>query len=62
MIIDYHLHSRHSFDSDADPQQSIERAAKLGVSEICFTEHVDFEDTRNPLMDIGCLLYTSRCV
>lgn len=56
MIIDYHLHSRHSFDSDADPQQSIERAAKLGVSEICFTEHVDFEDTRNPLMDIGAYI------
>ncbi len=56
MIVDYHLHSRHSFDSDANPQQSIERASKLGISEICFTEHVDFEDTRNPLLDISAYI------
>ncbi|WP_445490899.1 histidinol-phosphatase HisJ family protein [Niallia sp. 03133] len=37
--IDYHHHSNHSFDSKADMEEICENAIKLGVKEICFTEH-----------------------
>jgi histidinol-phosphatase (PHP family) len=39
---DYHLHTRFSVDSQMEMQQAIDTAVRLGLREICFTEHVDF--------------------
>ncbi|MFT8321160.1 MAG: histidinol-phosphatase HisJ family protein [Bacillus sp. (in: firmicutes)] len=36
---DYHHHTNHSFDSKADMTKIGENAIKIGVKEICFTEH-----------------------
>ena len=52
MYFDYHLHSEFSDDSTELMKTQIKQAIKLGVDEICFTEHVDygikrdFDDTR----------------
>ncbi|WP_078430574.1 histidinol-phosphatase HisJ family protein [Alkalihalobacterium alkalinitrilicum] len=38
-IIDFHIHSNHSFDSNAGMEDVCEAAILKGVKEICFTEH-----------------------
>jgi len=43
--IDYHLHSTHSIDGEADMPEMCEAAIACGLTEICFTEHVDFDRT-----------------
>lgn len=46
--IDYHLHTRFSFDSEADPESYIQKAIKEGFDEICFTDHRDFDYPIDP--------------
>ena len=41
--IDYHMHTRFSGDSVADPRSHVEQAIKMGLDEICFTDHRDFD-------------------
>lgn len=43
MLADYHMHTHFSSDSDANPSEHIEKAISLGMSELCFTDHVDFD-------------------
>lgn len=38
---DYHLHSAHSGDSDAPMEKMIQSGIRLGLSVMCFTEHMD---------------------
>lgn len=38
-LMDYHLHSLHSMDSDEDMKNICEMAIKNDINEICFTEH-----------------------
>jgi histidinol-phosphatase (PHP family) len=38
---DQHLHSRHSMDCQADPDENCERAVTRGLSGLTFTEHFD---------------------
>lgn len=40
---DYHLHSAFSGDSNAPMEQMILRAIDLGLTEMCFTEHMDLD-------------------
>ncbi len=40
---DYHVHSSFSGDSDAPMEAMIHKAAGLGLEQLCFTEHMDFE-------------------
>lgn len=40
---DYHLHSHFSGDSDAPMEAMILRAVELGFTQMCFTEHMDFD-------------------
>ena len=42
MLADYHVHSEFSDDSRERMEDQIERAIKLGLDEICFTDHVDY--------------------
>lgn len=46
-MYDYHLHSWYSHDSQADPYRIVEWAEKMGLEEICFTEHVEFDENKN---------------
>lgn len=41
--IDYHIHTKFSGDSDANPRDYIEAAIRQGLEEICFTDHRDFD-------------------
>ncbi len=40
-MFDYHLHTKISFDSEAEPFDMINAAEKAGLREICFTDHSD---------------------
>ncbi len=40
-MFDYHMHTKISFDSVAEPIDMIRAAEKLGLQEICFTDHCD---------------------
>lgn len=40
---DYHLHTHNSGDSDASMEAMIESAINRGLSEICFTDHMDMD-------------------
>lgn len=40
--IDYHMHTCFSADSEANPREHILQAIKMGLDEICFTDHKDF--------------------
>lgn len=42
-MFDYHVHSKISFDSEAEPEEIIREARKKGLRELCFTDHMDFE-------------------
>ena len=41
-MFDFHLHSTVSFDGSGAPQQMADAAARAGLKEICFTDHVDY--------------------
>jgi len=40
---DYHLHSAHSADARTPVHEMCEAALRAGLTDICFTEHVDFD-------------------
>lgn len=42
-LSDYHLHTSFSSDSDNPPENVINKAIKLGLKSICFTDHNDFD-------------------
>ena len=55
MISDYHVHSHFSFDSEEKPENIINRAVNLGMKQICFTDHQDFNwpvEGEIPLLNI----------
>lgn len=43
MLLDYHTHSFYSFDGEAPLEQMAIAACKLGLREICCTDHLDFD-------------------
>ena len=43
MYYDYHMHSSFSGDSQTDIEDMIKRSIDLGLKEICFTDHVDYD-------------------
>ena len=40
-MFDYHTHTKISFDSKTEPADMIRAAEKVGLKEICFTDHYD---------------------
>lgn len=40
---DYHVHSSFSDDCNIDMEVVVKRAVELGMKEICFTDHIDFD-------------------
>lgn len=54
MLIDSHVHTLHSADSEAPVESMIERAIELGMKQLCITDHHDFDypyDTFDFTMD-----------
>ena len=42
-VIDLHVHSKFSGDTDAEPEELVIQAVKLGIGGLAFTEHYSFE-------------------
>lgn len=42
-MFDYHIHSDFSADCTTPMEKTIEKAIDLGLEEICFTEHIDYD-------------------
>ena len=42
-MFDYHMHSSFSADCPTSMEDMIEGAIQKGFTEICFTEHIDYE-------------------
>lgn len=42
MFVDYHVHTSYSDDSDYPMEDVVKDAIRLGMDEICFTDHVDY--------------------
>ena len=40
---DFHMHSSHSGDSSTPMEQMIQQAIQTGMTQMCFTEHQDFD-------------------
>jgi histidinol-phosphatase (PHP family) len=52
MICDLHVHTKHSYDGEEEMAALCERALVIGLTHICFTDHIDM----NP-QDSGCGIY-----
>ena len=50
-MFDFHMHSTISFDGHDKPEDMVKAAEKMGLSEICFTEHVDYQIDK-PVQDM----------
>ncbi|MEO0136023.1 MAG: histidinol-phosphatase [candidate division WOR-3 bacterium] len=46
-MIDYHIHSQHSIDAEGTLREYCEYALKLGLKEICFTNHCELDPLRD---------------
>ena len=47
MISDLHIHTSFSSDSKTNPEDIIEKAIKLNMTYICFTDHNEFDYENN---------------
>lgn len=43
-IADYHIHSQFSRDGMQTMEEACNKATQLGISELCFTDHLEFAD------------------
>ncbi len=43
-MFDFHMHSGVSFDSRESPEKMVAAAVGAGLKEICFTDHLDYEE------------------
>lgn len=46
-MFDYHLHSSVSFDSESSALDMAKRAKDIGLCEICFTDHCDYNSDKS---------------
>lgn len=59
---DYHLHSKFSHDGKSTMEEHIKNAIKIGLNQICFTEHYDIYDglKNNTLQTINVKNYVEN--
>lgn len=43
MYYDYHMHSNFSGDSQTPMEDMVKKSIDIGLKEICFTDHVDYD-------------------
>lgn len=46
-MLDYHIHTGHSIDAEGSLKDYCEKAIKLGLKEICITNHCELDPNRN---------------
>ena len=44
LLADYHVHSEYSHDSITPMERQAKQAVSIGLSELCFTDHMDYYD------------------
>ena len=54
-MFDFHMHTGVSFDSEATPLEMIAAAERMGLKEICFTDHYDFQNDPDGVHHLFCL-------
>lgn len=52
MFYDYHMHCNFSADSKTPMEDMITKSIELGLKEICFTDHVDYNITKKHISTI----------
>lgn len=50
-MFDFHMHSKVSFDSKEQPENMVAAAERLGLKEICFTDHIDYSPEMDMVFD-----------
>ncbi len=50
-MYDYHMHSTVSFDGRGTPEAMAAAAAEAGLKEICFTDHIDYLNSTDSVMN-----------
>lgn len=61
MKIDYHIHSDFSADCKEPMEETIKAAINKGMTEICFTEHIDYEYPDPTItFDLDILKYSEK--
>lgn len=48
-MYDIHIHSQYSMDSNTDMEDTVIQAIKKNMKSICFTDHVDFDSTKEKI-------------
>lgn len=62
-MFDYHMHTSFSADCDAPPEEMVRAAIQKGLTEICFTDHVDYEyPDKNFIFDFNQQAYKDEIV
>jgi histidinol-phosphatase (PHP family) len=46
-MVDYHIHTQHSIDASGTVYEYCDQAVKIGLREICFTNHCELDPDRN---------------
>ena len=54
-MFDFHLHSSVSFDSQTASADILKKAEEIGLKEICFTDHYDYNSDKNLKHDLFSL-------
>lgn len=54
-MFDFHMHSRVSFDSEAEPLAMVRAAEERGLRAICFTDHYDHHEHKEEAHDLFTL-------
>lgn len=52
MFYDYHMHSSFSADSTTPMEDMIKKSIELGLKEICFTDHIDYNITKKHIATV----------
>ena len=60
MFYDYHMHSSFSNDSKSDMEDMIKKSIELGLKEICFTDHVDYDTDSDDDWEIDYNKYLTK--
>ena len=50
---DTHTHTSFSYDCETPPEELIQRALSLGLTTLCFTEHMDYDYPSDPAKEIN---------
>ena len=59
-MIDYHIHTERSGDGEGSIIEACESAVNAGLSEICITEHADFDPTDPCYVELDYKLYKDQ--